>query len=52
MDWLVPHSDFIAAGALLDFSSERDRALVLVLVDRIDAILADHNAGDLLPTRT
>ncbi len=40
----------ITAGALLDFSSERGRALTMVLVHRIDAILVDHNVGDLLPS--
>jgi len=39
----------ITSGALLDFSSERGRELVLAAVHRIDAILVDHNAGDLLP---
>lgn len=40
----------IVAGALLDMSSERGQALMATLIGRIDAILADHNVGDLLPT--
>lgn len=39
----------ITAGAILDLSSERGQTLMGTLVDRIDAILADHNVGDLLP---
>ncbi len=39
----------ITAGGILDVSSERGRALTSVLIDRIDAILADHNVGELLP---
>ncbi len=43
-------SRLISAGAMLDFSSERGKALVAVLIDRIDAILADHNVAELLST--
>ncbi len=46
---LAALSRLITAGAILDVSSERGRALTLALIDRIDTILADHHAGDLLP---
>jgi hypothetical protein len=39
----------IVAGGRLDYSSERGAALFRVLIDRIDASLADHGVGDLLP---
>jgi hypothetical protein len=46
---LTALSRLITAGPLLDFSSERGKALSLAVIDRIDAILADHSAGDLFP---
>lgn len=46
---LTALSRLITAGALLDFSSERGKALSLALIDRIDAILDDHSTGALLP---
>lgn len=38
----------IGAGGLLDFSSERGTALAEALIERTDAILADHDAAALL----
>jgi hypothetical protein len=42
----------ITAGALLDLSSERGRALTLAVVDRVDAMAADHHVDELLPVTT
>jgi hypothetical protein len=39
----------ITAGAVLDLSSERGRALTRAVLDRVDAMLADHHVGELLP---
>lgn len=38
----------IGAGGLLDFSSERGELLAEALIERTDAILADHDAASLL----
>jgi hypothetical protein len=38
----------ITAGAMLDFSSERGRALVAAIGDRVDAMLTDHHVADLV----
>jgi aminoglycoside phosphotransferase (APT) family kinase protein len=37
----------VAAGGLLDFSSERGAALVRAFIERIDAVLADHGTDAL-----
>jgi hypothetical protein len=43
----------ITAGALLDLSSTRGRALTLAIVDRVNTMLVDHQVDKLLPaTRT
>lgn len=46
---LTALSRLITALAILDSSSERGRALALALIDRIDAVLSDHNVSALLP---
>jgi hypothetical protein len=38
----------ITAGGIVDFSSARGWALIQALVERTDAILADHRVGELL----
>jgi hypothetical protein len=43
-----PLHRLVVAGAGLDFSSERASALFAALCERCDALLEDHQVGDLL----
>lgn len=44
-----PLKVLVSAGAILDFTSARGRALISVLIERVNAIVADHRVGELLP---
>ena len=44
-----PLAVLVSAGANLDFTSARGRALISVLIERVNAAVADHRIGELLP---
>ena len=44
-----PLAMLITAGAILDFTSDRGRKLIDVLIERVNAILSDHRVVKMLP---
>lgn len=45
----LPMARLVTAGAILDFTSDRGRSLISVLIERVNAAVTDHRIGDLLP---
>jgi hypothetical protein len=45
----LPMARLVTAGAILDFTSDRGRSLISVLIERVNAAVIDHRIGELLP---